>query len=265
MSDQKERVVAIVSGGVDSVTLLTKLIREDKDVMVLNFSYGSKHNEKERAALLKIGKILGIPIHLFDLPLDVEVWTPGEIFPQKMSLLRSNLLKTGEDIPEGHYAEPLMKQTVVPFRNGIMLAIAVGFAESYGCTAVYYGNHAGDHQGYPDCRSTFVQALGQASVLGTFEGIEIRSPYVKMTKADIVKLGVEIGAPLELTWSCYKGGDRPCLKCGTCEERILAFYTASVQDPALTDEEWEVGVENMLKVEENWNCGDEELWSAPRT
>lgn len=249
----KEKVVAIVSGGMDSVTMLTQLVKQDKDVQVLNFSYGSKHNQKERAALLKIAGILGVPVHLVDLPLDVETWTPGEVFPKKTSMLKSNLLLAGDAIPEGHYEEENMKKTVVPFRNGIMLSIAVGFAESHGCAAVYYGNHQGDSCNYPDCRQLFVDAMGQASVLGTFEGIQVRSPFVDMTKADIAKLGMEIEAPLEIAWSCYNGqGFRPCLKCCTCVERCESFYKNGLRDPQLTDGEWSEAVENMLSVCEDW-------------
>jgi len=248
----KEKVVAIVSGGMDSVTMLTQLVQQGKDVEVLNFSYGSKHNQKERAALLKVGNKLGISVHLVDLPLDVETWTPGQVFPKKTSMLKSNLLLAGGAIPEGHYEEENMKKTVVPFRNGIMLSIAVGFAESYGASAVYYGNHRGDHQSYPDCRDDFVRAIGQAANLGTFENIEIRSPFVNMTKSDIAQLGMEIGAPLDIAWTCYKGGARPCLRCCTCVERIEAFYSIGLKDPQLSEEEWAEGVKNMLQVCNDW-------------
>jgi len=249
----KEKVVAIVSGGMDSVTLLKKLLVDGYEVMVLNFNYGSKHNFKERRALLDVCDQLNVPAYLYDLPTNADQYIPNASNEfHEVPLLESGLLKTGGAIPEGHYAEPTMKQTVVPFRNGIMLAIAVGFAESHGCTAVYYGNHAGDHAVYPDCRSEFVKAMDDASVLGTFERIEIRSPFKKMTKTDIVKLAVKIDAPLALTWTYYKGGARPCLVCSTCVERIQAFHDAGCIDPSLTGKEWAEGVENMKRVVEQY-------------
>ncbi len=243
------KVVAIVSGGMDSVTLLKKLLVDGHEVLVLNFSYGSKHNTKERRALLDVCDVLKVPAYLYDLPTDAKEYVPNSCNGYRFApLLESGLLKTGGAIPEGHYAEPTMKQTVVPFRNGIMLALAVGFAESHGCTAVYYGNHAGDHAVYPDCRSWFVDAFDEAAQKGTYEGVRIISPFKDMTKTDIVKLALEIDAPLHLTWTCYKGGDRPCLVCSTCVERIQAFHDAGCIDPSLTGKEWAEGVENMKRV-----------------
>lgn len=249
------KVAAIVSGGMDSVTLLKKLQVDGHEVLVLNFSYGSKHNFKERRALLDVCDELKVPVYLYDLPTDAQKYIPNSSNEyRKVSLLESNLLETGGAIPEGHYAEDSMKQTVVPFRNGIMLSLAVGFAESHGCAAVYYGNHAGDHAVYPDCRPFFVEAMSGAAQFGTFEGIRIVSPFKDITKAQIVKLGLEMGVPYELTWTCYKGGDRPCLVCSTCVERIQAFDENGVQDPALTDDEWKVGVENMRRVVAEYNA-----------
>lgn len=248
-----ERVVAIVSGGMDSVTMLKMLYDQGKDIQVMNFSYGSKHNRKERAALEQICTRLNLPLYTYDLPVNtVKIHPNGD--QQSDNLLTSDLLKSGGEIPEGHYEEENMRKTVVPFRNGIMLSIAVGFAESHGARAVYYGNHAGDNTNYPDCRPEFVDAMNQTAILGTFEGIEIRSPFVHKTKADIVALGIRIDAPLDIAWSCYRGEDRPCLKCCTCTERIEAFYKNGIQDPQLTDEEWEKGVANMLAVDAIWRA-----------
>lgn len=249
-----ERVVAIVSGGMDSVTMLKMLVDQGKDVLVMNFSYGSKHNEKERAALRRICQEMCLSLYTYDLPLEVELQVGYDhktnlLGTEMVNLLASNLLKSGEDVPDGHYEEENMKKTVVPFRNGIMLSVAVGFAESHGASAVYYGNHAGDNTNYPDCRPAFVEAMGQAAVLGTFQGIEIRSPFVHLTKSDIAAKGIQIGAPLDIAWSCYRGQERPCLRCCTCVERIWAFHSAGLRDPQLTDAEWEDGVANMLKVE----------------
>jgi len=243
----RERVVAIVSGGMDSVTMLKMLVDEGKDVFVLNFSYGSKHNQKERSALVQICSRLQLEMYVYDLPVDIMMLSPSGA-QQPKNLLVSDLLESGNDVPEGHYEEENMRKTVVPFRNGIMLSIAVGFAESHGARAVYYGNHSGDNINYPDCRPEFVQAMGKASVVGTFEGVEIRSPFVHMTKADIAAKGMKIGAPLDLAWSCYRGQGRPCLRCGTCVERCGAFYSNGLKDPQLTDAEWNQAVEYMKSV-----------------
>jgi len=238
-----DKVVAIVSGGLDSVVMLKQLVDEGHEVLVLNFSYGSKHNKAERRSLLNICDMMNLPTYLFDIPVNIKKCHPRSFNSyDNVSLLSSDLLQSGDDVPEGHYEDPNMKQTVVPFRNGIMLSIAVGFAESYGAKAVYFANHAGDHAVYPDCRQEFAVAIDIAAQLGTYEKIEVRSPFAKMTKAQIAKLGVEIGARLDLTWSCYCGGDRPCLKCATCVERTEAFHLNNLKDPALTIEEWDQAV-----------------------
>ncbi len=246
---EKEKVVAVVSGGMDSVTMLKMLVDDPtKDPIAINFSYGSKHNKQERAALVKICDMLGAVLYLYDLPIQVEkvlCRQKGLIGIEFEDLLASNLLLSGEDVPEGHYEEENMKSTVVPFRNGIMLSIAVGFAESHGATAVYYGNHTGDHAVYNDCRPEFVSAICTAAEIGTYAAIQIRSPFADITKAQIAKLGTEIGAPLDIAWTCYKGGDRPCLKCCTCVERCEAFYVNKLRDPQLTDQEWGYAVQYM--------------------
>lgn len=250
--NSKEKVVAIVSGGMDSVTMLKMLVDQGKDVLVMNFSYGSKHNEKERAALQWICREMGLNLYTYDLPIKTTMILPSGD-QQSEDLLVSNLLKSGEDIPDGHYEEENMRKTVVPFRNGIMLSIAVGFAESHGALAVYYGNHAGDHVIYNDCRPEFVQALDAASIVGTCTGIQIRSPFAAMTKTQIAKLGMRIGAPLDIAWTCYKGGDRPCGTCSTCVERIEAFWNIGIPDPQLDVEEWEKAVTNMKAVVSEYN------------
>lgn len=143
----------------------------------------------------------------------------------------SDLLSRGGDIPEGHYADPSMALTVVPFRNGIMLSLAAGYAESIGAEEVIIGNHAGDHPIYPDCRIEFIEAMNQATRAGTYLGVRITSPFVLVSKAYIVHLGHQLGVPMELTYSCYKGGEAHCGKCGTCVERREAFALAGVADP----------------------------------
>ena len=132
--------------------------------------------------------------------------------------------------PEGHYADPTMKKTVVPFRNGIMLSIAAGYAESLGASQVILGNHFGDHAIYPDCRKDFITPMAEAIKHGTYGEIALLSPFCEVDKTEIAKIGASLGVPFELTWSCYKGGDKHCGKCGTCVERIEAFRLAGVID-----------------------------------
>ena len=144
---------------------------------------------------------------------------------------QSSLLKGGEEIPEGHYADENMRSTVVPFRNGIMLSIAVGIAESNDLKFVMMANHGGDHTIYPDCRPQFVDAFDEAAQAGTYVGVRLLSPFVNWTKTDIARRGKELGINYAETWSCYKGGEQHCGKCGTCVERREAMAEAGIEDP----------------------------------
>jgi 7-cyano-7-deazaguanine synthase len=146
---------------------------------------------------------------------------------------KSSLLEGADAIPEGHYADENMKSTVVPFRNGIMLSIAAGIAESRGLKYVMMANHGGDHTIYPDCRAEFVEAMSEATKTGTFPGIEILAPYTNITKADIARKGKELGIDYSKTWSCYKGEDVHCGKCGTCVERKEALRDAGIEDTTI--------------------------------
>jgi 7-cyano-7-deazaguanine synthase len=143
----------------------------------------------------------------------------------------SDLLQSGGEIPDGHYEEETMKQTVVPFRNGIMLAIAAGLAESQGAEGLVIAAHAGDHAIYPDCRETFMQAMADAMTFGTYAGVQLIRPFIATDKAGIAALGHKLGVDYAQTWSCYKGGDIHCGTCGTCVERREAFLMAGVPDP----------------------------------
>ena len=144
---------------------------------------------------------------------------------------QSSLLKGGDEIPEGNYNDENMKSTVVPFRNGIMLSIACGLAESNGLTQVMLANHFGDHAIYPDCREGFVNAMSQAMQEGTYEHIRIVAPYTTFTKSEIARRGKRLGINYAETWSCYKGGEKHCGKCGTCTERKEALRDAGIEDP----------------------------------
>ena len=203
--------VIIVSGGMDSVTLLYE--RKDDIALAISFDYGSKHNAKEIPFARLHCKRLGIE-HI-TIPLSFM----KEYF-------HSSLLKGGEDIPEGHYADENMKSTVVPFRNGIMISIAAGIAESRGLKHVMIANHGGDHTIYPDCRSSFIQAMNDATKSGTYINVSIVAPYTNITKTEIARRGLLLGINYDETWSCYKGEDTPCGKCGTCIERAEALKEA---------------------------------------
>lgn len=198
----------------DSTTLLHE--RKEQIALAVTFDYGSKHNEREIECARKNCEMLGIE-HIV-IPLEFM----GKYF-------KSSLLIGGEEIPEGHYADDNMKSTVVPFRNGIMLSIAAGLAESRGLKKVMLANHGGDHAIYPDCRPGFVRAMSEAISEGTYDGVVIDAPYTDITKSDIARIGKRIGVDYSLTYSCYKGGERHCGKCGTCVERMEALRDAGIE------------------------------------
>ena len=212
------KVVVLCSGGMDSVTAL-HWARWRHDVRAaLSFDYGAKHNHREIPLAAEQARAVGAPHTV--IPLDFI----GKLFA-------SDLLKGGGDIPEGHYADENMQRTVVPFRNGIMLAAAAGFAESAGAEALVIAAHGGDHAIYPDCREDFMQAMGRAMQLGTYAGIQLLRPFIAMNKAQIATEGARLGVDFGRTWSCYKGGTIHCGKCGTCVERREAFLLAGLPDP----------------------------------
>lgn len=210
--------VIILSGGMDSVTLLHE--EAERIALALSFDYGSNHNARELPMAAENCRRLGIE-HII-IPLDFM----GKYF-------KSSLLNGAEDIPEGHYADENMKSTVVPFRNGIMLAIAAGMAESRGLAHVMMANHGGDHTIYPDCRPEFAEAMSEALRLGTYPGITLLSPYSNITKSDIARRGKSLGVDYSLTYSCYKGGEKHCGVCGTCVERKEALGDAGIPDPTV--------------------------------
>lgn len=214
------KVLVVLSGGMDSAVVLgvVRSVNEAKDVETITFNYGSKHNSRENEAAKKLAEHYGVKNTLVSLPFVNE-------------LFKSDLLQSGGDIPEGHYADPSMKKTVVPFRNGIMLSIAAGYAESIGAKMVLIGNHAGDHAIYPDCRSEFMNNFSAAIKAGTYAEVLLERPYENATKTDIARLGAHLGVPFALTYSCYKGGEKHCGKCGTCFERKEAFRDSGVADP----------------------------------
>lgn len=204
----------------DSVTALYEALATHEVVGCLSFDYGSKHNHCEIPFAQLHSDRNGVPHHTISLGFMNE-------------LFKSDLLKSGGDIPDGHYAEETMKKTVVPFRNGIILAIATGYAESAEAEGLVIAAHSGDHAIYPDCREPFMQGMAQAMKEGTYARIQLLRPFIDTDKADIARRGVDFGIDFSETWSCYKGGEVHCGVCGTCVERREAFLLAGVPDPTV--------------------------------
>lgn len=207
--------VIIVSGGMDSITLLYD--KKEEIAIAVTFDYGSNHNAKEIAWAKVHCERLKIKHIVIKLDFMHKYFT-------------SSLLEGADAIPEGHYADENMKSTVVPFRNGIMLSIAAGIAESNGLKKVLIANHGGDHTIYPDCRPAFIKAMNEATENGTYVNVSICAPYTNITKADIARIGKRLGIDYSETWSCYKGGEKHCGKCGTCIERKEALALAGIED-----------------------------------
>lgn len=215
------KAVIVLSGGMDSTTALYQARADGYDCYAISFNYGQRH-KKELDFAKKVCEREKVPHEIVDL--------------SNITKLISNSSLTGDiDVPEGHYAQENMKLTVVPNRNMIMYAIAIGYAVNIKARAIYVGVHSGDHFIYPDCRHQFIEALDLAAHLGnegfTEEGFRVVAPFSHITKDGIVTIGSKLGVPYELTWSCYKGNDRHCGKCGTCVERKEAFQIAGITDP----------------------------------
>ena len=219
MNDNRDSVI-IYSGGLDSTTLLYE--EQQRIALAVTFDYGSNHAAREMACARHHCSLLGIE-HLV-----IELGFMGRYFA-------SSLLSGANAIPSGNYDEENMKSTVVPFRNGIMLSIACGLAESRGLTRVLIANHGGDHAIYPDCRPGFVAAMDAAMQAGTYEGVRLDAPYTHLTKADLVRRGAAMGIDYAHTYSCYRGGEHHCGTCGTCTERREAFLQAGIPDPTAYD------------------------------
>lgn len=200
--------IILYSGGMDSSVALYKYA--DRIRLAVSFNYGSKHNDREIGYARMNCEALGIEHRVIEMDLN------------KMGFV-SDLLQSGGEIPDGHYEDENMKKTVVPFRNGIMLSIAAGLAESMNCNFLMISNHAGDHAIYPDCRENFIQSMSQAISFGTYNNVEILAPFTNLTKREIALIGKEAGVPFEKTYSCYNGGETHCGTCGTCTERKEAL------------------------------------------
>lgn len=217
----KKNSVIIVSGGMDSITLLYD--HKDEIALGISFDYGSNHNAREIPFAKMHCERLGIRHITINLDFMHQYF-------------KSSLLEGADAIPEGHYEADNMKSTVVPFRNGIMLSIAIGIAESNNLDQVFIANHGGDHTIYPDCRPEFINAINSAAHAGTFNNVGVVAPYTNITKGEIAKIGKRLGIDYTETWSCYKGGEKHCGKCGTCVERKEALAEAGIEDHTIYEE-----------------------------
>ena len=224
------KALVLSSGGVDSTTALGMAVDKygKENVIALSISYGQKH-DKEIKAAIAVAKHYGVEQLFLDL---------AKIFEYSDCSL---LQQSDEEIPKESYAEQINEtkgekpvSTYVPFRNGLFLSSAASIALSKECDVIYYGAHADDSAGfaYPDCSPVFNNAMNEAIWEGSGHQLKIHAPFVNLNKADVVKIGLELGVPYELTWSCYEGGEEPCGVCGTCIDREAAFKANGVKDPA---------------------------------
>lgn len=225
-----EKALVLCSGGVDSTTLLAQAVERfgADHVVALSISYGQKH-AREIEAARAVAAFYGVEQRFLDL---------ASIFAESSCALLSH---ADAEVPHASYAEQKAEangetvSTYVPFRNGMFLSSAAALALSLGCSVVYYGAHHDDWAGsaYPDCSPEFVAAMARAIEEGTGGELRLEAPFVESSKADIVRVGLALGVPYELTWSCYEGGDVPCGECATCLDRAAAFAANGVADPAL--------------------------------
>jgi len=214
--EKRDKAVILLSGGLDSTTLLYYMISQGYDCYPLSISYGQKH-KKEVVAARNISEACGLIKSWKVINLDML----GNLLP--------SALTSSDEVPEGHYQEESMKQTVVPGRNLIFLAIAAGYAEGLEAKVVAYAAHAGDHYIYPDCRPEFVKAAREAIKIGY--DTDLLTPFINIDKGEVVKIGTQLKVPYYMTWTCYNGGDKHCGRCGACNERKEAFIKAGIEDP----------------------------------
>lgn len=229
---KNQKALVLLSGGLDSAVCLATAVQEhgSENVIALNSFYGQKH-DKEIQCARQLAEFYNVKYLEIDLS---EVMKHSNC-----SLLKSST----EEVPEGEYAEQKREidkpvSTYVPFRNGLFASVAASIAVSYEASIVYLGIHQDDVAGdaYPDCSFTFYETMDEAIIYGTGGDVRLEAPFVTCKKADIVKRGLELKVPFEKTWSCYKGGDKPCGKCGTCLDRQKAFEANGVTDPLLKED-----------------------------
>lgn len=211
------KAVVVYSGGMDSYTVLHTALAAGKDVYALSFNYGQRHS-KELDVAAKVCRKFNVPHKIVDIS-------------AINSLMAGSSLTSDIDIPEGHYAEDSMKNTVVPNRNMVLLSMAIAYAVSLEAPEVFYGAHSGDHHIYPDCRPEFVHAMNAVSKIANYDPVEIVTPFLNSSKGEILAAGLAMGLDYADTWTCYNGRDKACGKCGACNERLEAFNEQGVTDP----------------------------------
>lgn len=218
------KAVIIASGGMDSATLAHYYKDKGAELIMVGFNYGQRHS-KELEFMALMAAAIGADHRIIDL---------SNLAAQ---LHGSSLTDASVEVPDGHYSKETMKATVVPNRNAIMLSIAAGIAVAEKAEILATGVHAGDHFIYPDCRPHFIEAIGEAFELGNdgfaAEGFHLEAPFVNISKAQIAEIGGKLGVDYAMTWSCYKGGEIHCGRCGTCVERIEAFIESGIEDPTI--------------------------------
>ncbi len=217
------KAIISLSGGMDSATVLAEAISHGREPITVGFTYGSKHNVYENRKARQLANYYHIPFQIINLETTMESF-------------KSNLFIGQGNIPEGHYEDESMKQTIVPGRNLIFISILAGLAESIEAEEVWLGIHAGDHAIYPDCRPDFFQAANLAVTRSTENKVVLRAPFLHKSKAEILKRGICLGVPYELTRTCYKNQKLACGKCGSCIERLEAFQMMNIKDPIYYDE-----------------------------
>lgn len=230
------KTVVIVSGGLDSATLMYMLRNNGHELLALSFDYGQRH-AKEVDAARDICKEIEVEHHIVDLK---------SVTPLIATSSQTNL---DIEVPEGHYAEDSMKATVVPNRNMMMLSIAIAAAVAREFTQVAFGAHGGDHAIYPDCRPEFVRAMNHAAEVADWKPVNVLAPFAQNDKASIVRIGVKLGVPFARTWSCYNGRELHCGVCGTCVERREAFQLAGVEDPTAYEPKTTDAGDDVAKTE----------------
>ena len=211
------KIVVVYSGGMDSFTLINFALKQDHEVSAISFDYGQKHRKeldsatdfcKSRSISLEVSNISGIK-----------------------PLLKGSALTDNIEVPRGHYEDQTMKMTVVPNRNMIMISLSIAYAISIDFEEVWYGAHSGDHSIYPDCRPEFLESINKTSKLANYESIEIRAPFINLSKSEILSKGLGMNLDYSQTWTCYEGKVQACGKCGACVERLEAFEENNEKDP----------------------------------
>ena len=217
-----EKAIVVYSGGMDSYTILHKVLCDGYEVKALTFDYGQKH-KKEINYAKRVCEGLNISHKVVDITAVNQ-------------LIAGSALTSSIGVPEGHYTDRNMKSTVVPNRNMILLSLAVGYAVSMNASKVFYGAHSGDHEIYPDCRPEFVKKMNSVCAVANYEAVEIVTPYLALSKVCILKEGLKMGLNYADTWTCYNGREEACGKCGSCVERLEAFEINQVLDPLVYED-----------------------------